>query len=186
MVADRACVAVGDQPAARHHDDAVGEGEHHVHRVLGEEHRDASLDHEPLDQRNQLAALARRHAGGRLVHQQEAGLIGERDRQFHPLDVAIGKLARGAFGGLAHADLLEQRERAVAMVRRRRPHEAVGFAGMRDERHLHVLDHGHGAEGSGDLERAADAEPEDRARRQPGDVAAVEARSRPRRARAAR
>src|SRR5262245_13422874 len=67
VVADRLGIAVGDQHAARQHDDAVGIGEHHVHRVLGEQHRDPALDHQPLHQRDQLVALARRHAGGGLV-----------------------------------------------------------------------------------------------------------------------
>jgi hypothetical protein len=74
-VADRCGVAVGDQPAARQHDDAIGEGEHHIHRMLGEQHRDAALDDEALHQRDQIVALARRHAGGRLVHQQQRGSL---------------------------------------------------------------------------------------------------------------
>ena len=121
IVADRGGVAVGDQPAARQHDDAVGEGEHHVHRMLGEQHRDAALDHQLLDQCDQLVALARRHAGGRLVHQQQARLVGERDGELDALDVAIGELAARPVGGVAHADLRQQLERALAMQRRGRP-----------------------------------------------------------------
>ena len=119
VVADRGGVAVGDQPAARQHDDAVGEGEHHVHRMLGEQHRDLALDHQPLDQCDELVALARAHAGGRLVHQQQARLVGERDGEFDALDVAIGELAARPVGGLAHADLREQIERARRGAARR-------------------------------------------------------------------
>ena len=44
-------------------------------------------------QRHQLVALARRHAGGRLVHQQQARPVGQRDRQLDALDVAVGQHA---------------------------------------------------------------------------------------------
>ena len=50
-------------------------------------------------------ALARRHAGGRLVHQQKARLAGERDRKLEPFDVAIGELAARPVGRVLHADL---------------------------------------------------------------------------------
>ena len=65
-----ACLAAIRRPA-RQHDHAVGVGEHHVHAVLGEQHRHAALDHQLLGQRHQLVALLRRHAGGGLVHQQQ-------------------------------------------------------------------------------------------------------------------
>ena len=119
-----------------------------------------------------------RHAGGRLVHQQQARLVGERDGELDALDVAIGEFAARPVGGLAHADLREQLERALAMQRSGRPPQPVDLAGVRDQRHLHVLDDRHRAEGGGDLEGAADAAPPDVARRKPGDVAALEAGSR--------
>src|ERR1700756_2523272 len=43
ILADRGGIAVGDQPPARQHDDAVRIRENHVHRVLGKQHRDAAL-----------------------------------------------------------------------------------------------------------------------------------------------
>jgi hypothetical protein len=61
-----------------------------------------SVNSTPIDFRarcsgepHQLDALARRHAGGRLVHQQQLRLVGERDRKLEPLQVAIGELAAG-------------------------------------------------------------------------------------------
>ena len=74
------------------------------------------FDHQPLDQRDQLVALPRRHAGGRLVHQQQPRLVGERDRKLDALDVAIGELAAGRSAGVRHADLRQQFERALAMA----------------------------------------------------------------------
>ena len=94
--------------------------EHHVHVVLGEEHADRFLPRDPGGQPHQLDALARRHAGGRLVHQQKLWLIGERDREFQPLQVAIGEFAAGPLGIAAHADQFEQAAGFVARELRRR------------------------------------------------------------------
>ena len=60
-------------------------------------------------------ALPRRHAGGRLVHQQQLGRAGQRDGELHALDVAVGELAAGPVGLRRHADALEQRQRLVAI-----------------------------------------------------------------------
>jgi hypothetical protein len=175
VATDRLGVAVGDQPAARHHHDAVGEGEHHVHGVLSEKHGDAALDDKGLHQGDQVVALARRHARGRLVHEQQARIAGEGNRKLHAFHVAVGELAARPVGGFLHADLAQKLERAAAMVGRRPPPQPVGFAGVGDQRHLHVLGDGHRAEGGGDLEGAGDAAAADFARRQPGDVAVREA-----------
>src|SRR5262245_5723662 len=172
IVADRLGVAVGDQHAAREHDDAVGIGEHHIHRVLGEQHRDPALDHQPLHQRDQLVALARRHPGGGLVHQEEARVVGERDGKLDPLHVAVGELLAGALGGVRHADLVEQLDRARAMAAGERRAETEDLAVVADQRHLHVLGHGHRAEGRRHLEGTADAEAPDVARMQADDAAA--------------
>src|SRR5262249_39038952 len=51
---------------------------------------------------------------------------------------------------------------------------AEGLACMGDQRHLHVLGDGHRPKGGGDLERAADAKPPHRSRRQAGDIAPFE------------
>ena len=52
--------------------------------------------HELLGQRHQRVALARRHAGGGLVHQQQARAVGHRDRELDALDVAVGEHAARA------------------------------------------------------------------------------------------
>src|SRR5262245_28898032 len=172
IVADRLGVAVGEQHAARENDDAVGIGEHHVHRMLGEQHRDPALDHQPLYQRDQLVAFARRHAGGGLVHQEEARIVGERDRELDPLHVAVGELLAGALGSVRHADLIEQLDGARAMAARERSAEAEDLAVVARERHLHVLGYRHRAERRRHLEGAADAEAPDVARVQADDAAA--------------
>ena len=62
-----------------------------------------------------------RHAGGRLVHQQQTRLVGERDGEFDALDVAVGELAARPVGGVAHADL-----RRAARARARDAARAAG------------------------------------------------------------
>ncbi len=59
-------------------------------------------------------ALSRRHAGRRLVHQQELRIVGERDGELEPLEVAIGELAAAALRLIGHADEIEKALRLVA------------------------------------------------------------------------
>ena len=84
-------------------------GEHHVHVVLGEQHRDAAAAREFRRELHQLVSFLRRHAGGGLVHQQEARAVGQRDRQFDALQVAVGEHCAGTLGLLQHADPREER-----------------------------------------------------------------------------
>ena len=122
------------------------------------------------------ARSLRRHAGGRLVHQQQLGRAGERDGELHALDVAIGQLAAGPVGVGGHADALEQRQRLLAIEAGRVGPPGARAAVAADQRHLHVLGHGHGHERLRHLEGAADAEAPDAARRQAGDVVCRRAR----------
>ena len=108
VAADLRRRSLRDQAAAVEHQDAVGMLEHDVHVVLGEEHADRLLARDLRRQSHQFDALARRHARGRLVHQQKPWLVGKRDRQFQPLEIAIGELAAGPVGIAAHADQFEQ------------------------------------------------------------------------------
>jgi hypothetical protein len=87
--------ALSNQRAAVEHQDAVGMREYDVHVMLGEEHRDAAFAGDAGGQRHQPDAFLRRHAGGGLVHQQQLGVIGERDGELDALEVAIGEDAAG-------------------------------------------------------------------------------------------
>ena len=80
-------------------------------------------------QRHQRDALARRHAGGRLVHQQEPRLVRQRDRQLDPLEIAVGQHAAGALGLVRDPDPREQRQRLVAIQAGRARPEARACAG---------------------------------------------------------
>ena len=89
-------------------DDARREAEYHAHVVLGEEHGEVVLAREPGGKLHQRAALLRRHAGGRLVHQEQPRSVGERHGELDSLQVAIGELGAWTRGLLLHADALEQ------------------------------------------------------------------------------
>ena len=65
---------------------------------------------------HQRVALARRHAGRRLVHQQKLGVVGERDGEFEPLEIAVGEFAAAALRLVSHSDEIEQALRLGDMV----------------------------------------------------------------------
>ena len=123
-------------------------------------------------QRHQRDARARRHAGGRLVHQQQPRLVRQRHRQLDPLEIAVGEHARrrarpGPRSRPGRAAPAPRRDTGRPARGQRRARAPV----VRDQRLLHVLEHGHRAEGLGDLEGAADAQAPDPARRQPDQLA---------------
>ena len=145
-----------------------------VHVMFCEQHADLLATGDLPHQIHQLAALLRGHAGGRLVHQQQARRVGQRHGELQPLDVAIGEFGAGAFGLRPEADAIEQRHGLGAAQAFDRAEQARQRAVVRQQRHLHVLDHGHGIERRGDLEGAADAEPIDLARAHAGDLDVAE------------
>ena len=117
-------------------------------------------------------ALLRRHAGGRLVHEEELRLAGERHGEFEPLHVAIGEFRRRPVG-------LGQQPDAVQQAFGLRDEAPVGAAeafrdaaGMDQAGGLDVLAHRHGGEGGGDLERAGHPAGRHAARPQAGHIRA--------------
>src|SRR5262249_22923751 len=82
-----------DQDApCRHHDDAAGETEHHVHVVLDEQH--GNVAREIGDDGKQLGAFALRHPRRRLVEQEHPRPGGERQRNLQEPLLAVGEFAR--------------------------------------------------------------------------------------------
>jgi hypothetical protein len=102
------------------------------------------------------------------------GLVGHGHGQLHALDVAVGQHAAGPVGLGLHADLVEQRERLVALVVGRAAPHGEQLAVVREHGHLHVLHHGERGEGLGDLEGAAHALAPDVARLQAHQLVPVE------------
>ena len=91
----------------------VGESEHHVHRIG----RNTEIFRSTTSflMRNAISSSRSRGAmpAVRLVHQQEARLVGERNGKFDAFDIARTKLATGPLGRLAHPDLFKQAEGTV-------------------------------------------------------------------------
>ncbi len=139
--------------------------------MFREQDRNPALDHQPLHQADQVVALARCHAGGWFVHQQQARLVGERDGELDALHVAVGKLFARALGRGRHADLVEELDRSAAMTGRQCRAEAEDLAVVARQRHLDVLGHGHRTEGRRHLKGASDAEPPNVARLESDDAA---------------
>jgi hypothetical protein len=91
------------------HGDAVGDGEDHLHVVLGEEQGEPALAPDTLDELDGLARLLGRHARRRLVEEEDLRLEGERDTQLDLLLVAVGEKARHLVGLVEQAHRGEER-----------------------------------------------------------------------------
>src|SRR5882672_4103640 len=91
VVAHRIGGARGDDLAVMQHRDALGDAEYHRHVVLGEEQGESARLYDVAHRGDGLAGLLRRHAGRRLVEQQQAWLRGERDRQLELLLLAVAQ-----------------------------------------------------------------------------------------------
>ncbi len=145
-------------------------GEDGVHVVLGEEHADPVLARHLAGELHEPGALAGRHAGGGLVHQQQLGLTGQRHGELDPLHVAVGELAARPVGLGGHAHPPEQRDGFAPVETPRIGPPRTCATVPAQERHLHILRHRHGDERLRHLEGAADTQPPDAARGEPGDV----------------
>ena len=117
---------------------------------------------------DRLVRLAGRHAGGRLVEQQQLRVAGQREAQLELLLVAVAQACRRACGAWSRKpDLAQQRFGLVAIERLGARPEIAAAPAMGDERRLHVLEHGQLREDVGALERAAHAHAADLVRRTP-------------------
>src|SRR5215472_4464384 len=72
---------LGDDASLVQYHDPIGDGEHHVHVVLGEEHGQLPLARDASGHLHELPALGGRHAGGGLVEEQHLGAVGEGHRE---------------------------------------------------------------------------------------------------------
>ena len=86
------------------------------------------------------------------------------------LGVAVRQRRAAPIGERGHADLVEQRVGLVDVEIGRARGDVTLASRMRNQRHLHVLTHGHRRERRGDLEGSADAGTGDRAGRQAVDA----------------
>ena len=106
-----------DDLALLHHADSVGELAHDAEVVGDEEHCHAEPRLQLLEKLEDLRLHGDVERGGRLVGDQEIGLVGERHRDHHALALAAGQLMRIALQPrlrLGDADLGQEFERARA------------------------------------------------------------------------
>ena len=122
--------AACDNRPLMQHQHVVGMSEDSVHVVFGKKHADVFGFRKLRDLRHKIGALMRRHACRRFVHQQQARLAGERQRQFDALQIAIGEFADGPVDGALQPDAFRQRRRLVA-IEPFRPGERIEQAAMR-------------------------------------------------------
>ena len=138
---------------------SLREPENDVHVVLDDQHRDIRVErgHHIEDE----MALRRRHAGGRLVEQQHARLLRERDGDFHQPLAAIGQFAHQLQRIVDQPQRVEMIERLVKNdpAAADRPPHIVGMAVTLADAHADVFQHREPAEQLVDLEGAREAAP---------------------------
>ena len=109
LVGDDAAVTEADEPRA-----VLGD----VHLVRDEEHRDAALLVQALEDAHDLDARARVEVAGRLVGEQNRRLVDERARDRDALLLTAGELVRHVVIARAQAHRVEHRERALVPLGR--------------------------------------------------------------------
>src|SRR5215813_7423207 len=157
--------AVGNDLTLVEHGDAVGDGEHDLHVVLGKEQGEATLAPDALDEMDRLSRLLGGHAGGGLVEEKNGRLQGERDAQLDLLLVAVGEEARDLARLVEEADGGEQGLRLLAIQPLHGGEKVPAATAMGEIRRLDVLVDGELGEDVGALEGAAHAEAAEAARR---------------------
>ena len=167
--------AGGDDLAVDQHRDLVAEREHHAHVVLDDQQRAALGDR--ADQLHDVGRLLARHAGRRLVQQQDLRIGGERHADLERALLGVGEVAGEVVAPPGQAQLLEV---LVDLGVDRREPAAPGRNSVKrwpmppHHRDAQVLRHAHAREDVGDLERARQPAPVDDVRRQARDRLAVE------------
>ena len=111
-------LALLDQLALGHDADPVGEAADDGEVVGDEQDRHAEPGLEVLEQLQDLRLDGDVQGGGRLVGDQEVGLVGQRHGDHHPLALAAGQLVReGAKPGFGLRDLHQPQELEGARAR---------------------------------------------------------------------
>ena len=118
--------AAGAQLAGDEDADPVAHLLHLVQQVRREQHRDALVRAQPLDQQQQLAHTLGVDVDGRLVQDQDRRLLDQRVGDAEPLAHAARELADLAVGVVEEADVVEH----ARCGRRSRCGDAVELGGV--------------------------------------------------------
>ena len=181
VAADDRGLALGDLLAVVEDDDVVRDAHDHLHVVLHEQDGDAGGG-DLGDQVVDLLGLDGVAAGGGLVEEEDAGLERQRAGDLEPLQRAVGERARLLLGGVAEADAVEERARALGRGRAARRRDRGEVEEVGEERALllqveagdGVLEHRHRLEDLQVLEGAAEAAAGEEVGVDAGHVLAVE------------
>ena len=114
--------ALGDDVAAREHDDAVGEPLRLLHVVRGEQDRLPERA-QVGDRLPRLAPRGRVEAGRRLVEEDQVGVADQAQREVEPPPLAAGEVGGAVLGAVLRARPARA-ARAPAAGSRRRPRRA--------------------------------------------------------------
>ena len=155
------------------HGDRARDGADELHVVLDHQHRAVARD---LDQQRAGArGLLLGHAGHRLVHQQQLGVLGHHHADLQPLLLAVGQHAGLPQGLGLEADALQRLADAPPLVGRvrARPQSGEDALAAALERELDVVPHREVDEDGRRLELAADAEGGDLVLAERGEVGAA-------------
>ena len=98
----------GDLLAVVEHGDVLGDAHDDAHVVLDEQNGDAQLIAQPANELGRLRGLARVHARGRLVEQEQLGFTGQRAGNLQPALIAVGQVARQCIALAAQAHEVQQ------------------------------------------------------------------------------
>ena len=148
--------AFRQQLALMHHRNDVADRLDETHVVLDHDQRVPAL--EPVEQLGGLAGLLRGHAGGRLVHQDQLGVLREQHPDLEPLGLAVREIGRRLLELFGKADELGEASRCPSRPARRTSQRRLAHTpGLPRSRDLEILAHREIAEHARHLELAADA-----------------------------
>ncbi len=95
--------AVGDDPPRVQQDDPVGDGGGLVEVVQDGADGGAVLVRQVPDEVEEFDLVPEVEVGGRLVEEQQPGVLGEAAREPHPLELASGEVLGAPFGQVGEA-----------------------------------------------------------------------------------
>ncbi len=108
--------ALGQQPPAAEHDDVVAHGLHVRQQVAGKDQAQALVAGQVARQLQQFFAAGRVHAVGRLVQDEQLGVVDDCRRQLEPLFHAGRIRLDLAVAGLAQSDIVQHLVGALERV----------------------------------------------------------------------
>ena len=148
---------LGQQPPLPQHDDIIADELHVGQKMAGEEHAHILAVGQVAGQFENLLSARRVHAVGRLVENQQAGIVDQGRRQLQPLLHAGRIRIDRAVAGLAQADVVEDLMGPLQGIAARHAAEFAGIGHKIDPgnagKKAFVL--GHETHGLADIEPSA-------------------------------